>query len=213
MDFIISKQVRVLVNVEGALREMAASLQYFPTHLQLVMVDRDVQIPLQDIQTLQLRDNEMHIRFSFQGQTQKFALLFNSNDDARELMSYMPLQKEAQASQDFMDKLDFEAKKTPITTAIIILNIAVFIVMYSMEKINPISPQETEVFKKWGANFITLTLDQPWRLFTCAWLHFGLLHIACNMYFLHALGRMAEKLVGARFYIIIYTFSCYGTSR
>ena len=209
MDFIISKQVRVLVNVEGSLREMAASLQYFPTHLQLVMVDRDVQIPLPDIQTLQLRDNEMHIRFNFQGQPQKFALLFESNQDAKELMSHMPLQKEAQASQDFMDKLDFEAKKTPVTTAIIAINIAVFVIMYSMEKINPISPGHNDVFIKWGANRIFETVEEPWRLFTCAWLHFGLLHIACNMYFLHALGRLAEKLIGPRFYVLIYIFSAF----
>ena len=209
MDFIISKQVKVLVNVEGSLREMAASLQYFPSHLQLVMVDRDVQIPLQDMQTLQLRDNEMHIRFNFQGQVQKFALLFDSNQDARELMSHMPLQQEAQQSQDFMDKLDFEAKKTPVTNAIILLNILIFIIVYSTEKLNPISPGDSEAFIQWGANRIFETVDQPWRLFTCAWLHFGLLHIACNMYFIHALGRLCEKLIGPGFYIIIYIFSAF----
>jgi membrane associated rhomboid family serine protease len=108
-----------------------------------------------------------------------------------------------------MDKLDFEAKKTPVTSAIIALNILVFITLYSTEQLNPLTPKGTEVFHQWGANFITLTVEQPWRLFTCAWLHFGLLHIACNMYFLHALGRLSEKLIGPKFYLIIYIFSAF----
>ncbi|WDE96199.1 rhomboid family intramembrane serine protease [Lentisphaera profundi] len=209
MDYIVSKQVKVLVNIEGSLRELAASLQFYSSYLSLVMADRDVRIELSDIDTLQLQGAELRLRMKAQGQSQNFTLLFNSKEDAKELMSHMPLQKEAQESQEFMQNLDFDAKKTPVTTVIIALNIIVFVLMYASEGLNFIQPQNLDVFMKWGSNRIFETVDQPWRLFTCAFIHFGVLHIACNMYFLHAIGRLSEKLLGPRFYIIIYIFAAF----
>ncbi|MDD7983791.1 rhomboid family intramembrane serine protease [Lentisphaera marina] len=209
MDYLVSKSVKVLVNIEGSLRELPASLQFYSNYLLLVMADRDVRIPLSDIDTLQLQNNELRIRIHSPQGPQTFAMVFESKEEAKDLMSYLPLQKEAQESQDFMQNLDYSAKKTPVTTVIIALNILVFVLMYGGEKLNIINPQNLDVFIKWGSNRIFETIDQPWRLFTCAWLHFGILHIACNMYFLHAIGRLSEKLLGPVCYIIIYIFSAF----
>jgi rhomboid protease GluP len=209
MDYVVSKSVKVLVNIEGSLRELPASLQFYSNYLLLVMADRDIRIPLSDIDTLQLQNNELRIRIHSPQGPQTFAMVFESKEEAKDLMSYLPLQKEAQESQDFMQNLDYSAKKTPVTTVIIALNILVFVLMYGGEKLNIINPQNLDVFIKWGSNRIFETIDQPWRLFTCAWLHFGILHIACNMYFLHAIGRLSEKLLGPVCYIIIYIFSAF----
>ena len=209
MDYLVSKQVKVLVNIEGSMRELSASLQYYSNYLLLVMADRDIRIPLSDIDTLQLQANELRIRINSAQGPQTFAMVFENKDEAKDLMSYLPLQKEAQESQSFMQSLDFSAKKTPVTTVIIALNIIVFVLMYGKEKLNVIQPKNLDVFMQWGSNRIFETIDEPWRLFTCAFIHFGLLHIACNMYFLHAIGRLSEKLLGPRFYIIIYIFSAF----
>ncbi|EDM25501.1 Rhomboid-like protein [Lentisphaera araneosa HTCC2155] len=209
MDYLVSKQVKVLVNIEGSMREISASLQYYSNYLLLVMADRDIRIPLSDIDTLQLQANELRIRINSAQGPQTFAMVFENKDEAKDLMSYLPLQKEAQESQSFMQNLDFSAKKTPVTTVIIALNIIVFFLMYGIEKLNIIQPKNLDVFIQWGSNRIFETIDEPWRLFTCAFIHFGLLHIACNMYFLHAIGRLSEKLLGPRFYFIIYIFSAF----
>ncbi|WP_238918472.1 rhomboid family intramembrane serine protease [Clostridium sp. YIM B02555] len=55
---------------------------------------------------------------------------------------------------------------------------------------------------------ILINQGQIWRLFTCAFLHSGFIHIACNMYSLYIIGPQIEQIYGARKYLIIYTVSC-----
>ncbi|MGN0143531.1 MAG: rhomboid family intramembrane serine protease [Clostridium sp.] len=51
-----------------------------------------------------------------------------------------------------------------------------------------------------------------WRLITCAFLHGGILHIACNMYMLYIIGPQIEQIYGKVRYIIIYLISCITSS-
>ena len=66
----------------------------------------------------------------------------------------------------------------------------------------------TEMMIQWGANFGPWTLNgQWWRVVTCMFLHFGLLHIGFNMYVLWQLGRLVERLVGNVGLLILYVAS------
>lgn len=49
---------------------------------------------------------------------------------------------------------------------------------------------------------------QIWRLLTCAFLHSGLIHIACNMYSLYILGPQIQQVYGIYRYFAVYIFSC-----
>ncbi len=194
-DPIYSKNVTCYMQVEGVQREISAAVQVFPQYLKFVLADRDLQIPLGALRNLEVRMTQMTLSFDVNNQMQKLTMGFADQQDIQEFMSFLPLKKE-KSTDEFFEKIDYSAKKTPVTTIIIALNVLVFLVMYSTEKLNFMSPRNTQVFLEWGANNITETINQPWRLFTCAWLHFGLLHIGCNMYFLHAIGRLSEKLLG-----------------
>ena len=60
----------------------------------------------------------------------------------------------------------------------------------------------------WGANFGPLTLaGQWWRLLTCMFLHFGLIHIGFNMYVLWQIGHFVERLVGNAGLLLLYLMS------
>jgi rhomboid protease GluP len=48
---------------------------------------------------------------------------------------------------------------------------------------------------------------QYWRLFTAMFLHFGLLHLALNMYGLYLFGTLVEQGLGTRRFIAIYLLS------
>jgi rhomboid protease GluP len=57
----------------------------------------------------------------------------------------------------------------------------------------------------WGANFAPYTTSGDWwRLFTCMFLHFGLIHIAFNMWILKEVGPLVERLVGNVGFLILF---------
>ena len=58
---------------------------------------------------------------------------------------------------------------------------------------------------KWGSNFSPLTLSGDyWRLITCNFIHFGVIHLAMNMYCLFSIGVYLEPMLGKTKYITAY---------
>lgn len=75
----------------------------------------------------------------------------------------------------------------PVTTLLIAVNVVVF--MLQMVPSLGVTA--------WGVNYGPFTLSgQYWRLFTPAFLHGGIFHIALNMWCLWSLGRLSERLFG-----------------
>jgi len=57
----------------------------------------------------------------------------------------------------------------------------------------------------WGSNFSPLTLSGDWwRLITCIFLHFGIIHLVMNSYALYMAGVYLEPMLGKTKYIIAY---------
>lgn len=64
-----------------------------------------------------------------------------------------------------------------------------------------------------SADGVYITEPDGWyRLVTSGFMHFGLLHIAFNMYFLYALGRMLEPALGRVLFLLLYFASLLGGS-
>jgi rhomboid protease GluP len=57
----------------------------------------------------------------------------------------------------------------------------------------------------WGANYGPLTFDhQFWRIFTCMFVHGGVIHVGANMWCFWDFGRIAERVYGRWRFAVIY---------
>jgi rhomboid protease GluP len=94
----------------------------------------------------------------------------------------------------------------PYTTtyALIAANVLVFLAMVATG-VSFTQPSPLDVFK-WGGDFAPATLGdhQYWRLLTSIFLHFGIIHIAFNMYVLYQIGPFIETTFGRVRYLLIY---------
>ncbi len=112
----------------------------------------------------------------------------------------------------------YEPEPPRVMPVLLILNLltfgAAFVVAIRMGKpLNDfIFNGDAEVLHSAGALEATdLIHGEWWRLLTCCFLHFGLLHLGVNMYALYVLGGL-EALWGSTRFLIIFCFSGLGGS-
>jgi rhomboid protease GluP len=97
-------------------------------------------------------------------------------------------------------------RKAPATAALIAVNIGVFAVMLAFGAGLWHSPNDVQL--AWGANFGPATKDgEWWRLGSAMFLHFGLVHLAMNMWALWDCGRLVERLYGTPRLLLLYAAS------
>ena len=89
------------------------------------------------------------------------------------------------------------------------INLLVFLAMV-VSGISIMGPNSQQMIH-WGGNFGPLTLgDQPWRIITYMFLHYGIIHFGFNMWCLWDLGALAESLYGDWTFALVYLLSGIG---
>ena len=92
---------------------------------------------------------------------------------------------------------------TPATAALLAGNLAVFVAMLVQGAGLWHAPNDVQL--AWGANFGPATRDgEWWRLGTAMFVHFGLVHLAVNMWALWDSCRFVERLYGHARFLAIY---------
>ena len=112
-------------------------------------------------------------------------------------------QKEIKDTEEISAALNLWGSNVYVTYAIIGINVLIFMIML-VQGAGIFEPNGL-VHLKWGSNFAPLTLTGDWwRLFTCMFLHFGIIHLLLNMYSLYVVGVYLEPLLGKVKYITAY---------
>ncbi|HSN62319.1 MAG TPA: rhomboid family intramembrane serine protease, partial [Ferruginibacter sp.] len=143
-----------------------------------------------------------------------FESLLGSSDEARlsetkeaieNLRQTTAQQIAAQEQEDAeTDKaMNLTGSNLYVTYTIIAINVLVFILM-AVDGAGIMEPNGY-VHLKWGSNFAPLTLSGDWwRLITNMFIHFGIIHLAMNMYCLYTVGIYLEPMLGKIRYTVAY---------
>lgn len=108
----------------------------------------------------------------------------------------------------FLKDILFLAKQTKITSALIIINIAWFIISHLLDSRGFIPFRENEFLINWGADMSQLAFaGQYWRMFTNLFMHVGVTHLTMNMLALWSIGSILERLIPPFAFLGIYLLS------
>lgn len=103
------------------------------------------------------------------------------------------------------------SKPALATYALLAINIVIFIVMVAFG-VPFVDPKAGDVLP-WGANYGPyIFAGQYWRLIAAMFLHFGIIHLAGNMWCLWSLGQLTEKLLGSISVLGLYLLTGIGAS-
>jgi membrane associated rhomboid family serine protease/antitoxin component YwqK of YwqJK toxin-antitoxin module len=97
-------------------------------------------------------------------------------------------------------------RRYPVTLLLLAANVLYFLYFVFQYKTLSFSSPESFLAIFWSAaNFNPLTLDgDAWRLFTSMFMHWGIIHLAVNMYSLYQLGVALEETQGSWRLLILY---------
>lgn len=92
------------------------------------------------------------------------------------------------------------------TVMLIALNALAFLICVILNR--SLFTFDTETMIRLGVDYGPRTTNgEWWRLLTAIFLHYGLIHFAMNMYVFFDIGRLIERFVGARAFLIVYLLS------
>ncbi len=111
-----------------------------------------------------------------------------------------------EATAQFQRMLAQQTPRVYVTFTIVGLCITVFVLMVATG-VSPIAPSIKSLLQ-WGADYGPKTLHgQFWRLFTCMFIHIGVIHLLCNLWAFLSVGPLVERLVGNVSFLLVYLWS------
>ena len=108
--------------------------------------------------------------------------------------------------REFLLRISAATPRVMVTPALVAINLGVFAIMAALG-VSALGGRADE-YLRFGANFAPLTTGgEWWRLVTCTFVHFGIFHLAFNLWALWDSGWITERLFGNAWFGAIYFFA------
>ena len=140
-----------------------------------------------------------------------FVFFCRDSEEASMIAALLPqgVDQDFVASRDFQEKLrQLPGAAHPwcsVTNILIGVNVAVFLIVAGFLGGGWIDVTDLTPYIRYGANNgAATTAGEWWRLITAMFLHYGILHLALNMWALFQIGKLVEKLLGRALYAFTY---------
>lgn len=141
---------------------------------------------------------------------QPFVFDCASEEDASTLVSLLPTtldtagEMEVQFAEKFSRLPGADRPLGFVTLMLIGANVAVFLIMALFFNAGW-GDANLAAYIRLGANNAGATTDgEWWRLFTSMFMHFGIVHLLCNMWALLSIGPVLERLTGRAAFSVIF---------
>ncbi|WP_245607418.1 rhomboid family intramembrane serine protease [Pseudonocardia spinosispora] len=98
-----------------------------------------------------------------------------------------------------------------VVPVLIVLNVAVFV--WTVVQAGSVAHNsDSAFFESWSLLNEQVFAGEWWRLFTAGFLHFGMIHLAFNMYALWIIGKECELALGRLRFLAVYVVGLLGGS-
>lgn len=95
----------------------------------------------------------------------------------------------------------------PWMTGVLIAGVVGWFLAMLVMGVDMFDPSSAELVA-YGANFGPFTLNgQWWRLFSCMFVHVGLMHLVFNLWALYVVGPLLERMLGSAGFLLLYGIS------
>jgi rhomboid protease GluP len=168
-----------------------------------------LEFPLDTIENVEQLESTIRLEIVEQGERRKVQLWAVNPNEAAAIARLLPNKKSETFAPVLAERAAFASTllqvtpNAPITPALIVANAIMFVIATALG--GGLLVSDPAVMIRLGTDYTPLTLGgQWWRLLTSTFLHFGLLHIALNMWALYVNGLVAERIFGSVRYLVIY---------
>jgi membrane associated rhomboid family serine protease/TPR repeat protein len=177
---------------------------------------QEIRVPLRQVRNVVAAGRLLKFEVKLEGfENERIELVRLRTDNApaaQEIASALPTTRTDEFERAHNEKLSFDRSmeqlgtQSVVTAALVAANIVWFLFVASQGG-GSVVPRPGVIIH-WGSNYGPLTLNgEWWRLFTCMFVHFGLLHLVFNMWVLWSMGRVTERMFGSLHYALLYVFA------
>jgi rhomboid protease GluP len=167
------------------------------------------EFPIDAIENVEQLESTVRLEIVEYGERRKVQLWAVDPNEAAAMAQLLPSKKTETFAPVLAERAAFASTllqitpNAPVTPALIGANVLMFVVATALG--GGVLISDPAVMIRLGTDYTPLTLSgQWWRLLTSTFLHFGLLHIALNMWALYVNGLVAERIFGSVRYLAIY---------